>query len=70
MSRDTMGDIIMPVIDPEFNLELHHGGVHVYIGGDMSILNTAANDPLFFMHHAFIDYLWELFRVKVRRVLW
>ncbi|PVD21335.1 hypothetical protein C0Q70_19508 [Pomacea canaliculata] len=66
MSRDTMGDIIMPVIDPEFNLELHHGGVHVYIGGDMSILNTAANDPLFFMHHAFIDYLWELFRVKVR----
>ncbi|KAL3899723.1 MAG: hypothetical protein SGCHY_001842 [Lobulomycetales sp.] len=36
-----------------------HGSVHVYIGGDLA---TAASprDPLFFLHHAFIDKLfWE-----------
>ncbi|KAK6056263.1 shTK domain protein [Cooperia oncophora] len=24
--------------------------------------STSANEPLFFMHHSFVDYLWELWR--------
>jgi len=34
-----------------------HNAVHITIGGDM---NSAASptDPLFFMHHAYVDRLW------------
>lgn len=48
-----------------------HGFVHVSTGGDatryqknlpcsgdMAILNTAANDPIFYTHHANLDRLW------------
>ena len=35
-----------------------HDHVHASIGGDMGVLNTAANDPLFFLHHANIDRQW------------
>ncbi|KAH3708433.1 putative tyrosinase-like protein tyr-3 [Dreissena polymorpha] len=44
------------------NLEFLHDGVHDWVGGDMGNLGTAAYDPIFFMHHAFIDYIWEQFR--------
>lgn len=23
---------------------------------------TSANDPIFFMHHSFVDFIWELWR--------
>jgi polyphenol oxidase len=44
-----------------------HGGVHVWCGdttlqsgkADMGLLDTAAQDPLFFAHHANIDRLWD-----------
>ncbi|MBI3796463.1 MAG: tyrosinase family protein [Deltaproteobacteria bacterium] len=37
-----------------------HFTVHVALGGDMSNgFNTAANDPIFWPHHANIDRLWE-----------
>ncbi|GFN77509.1 tyrosinase [Plakobranchus ocellatus] len=32
----------------------------------MGQLDTAAFDPIFFMHHSFVDYLWELFRTNLR----
>merc|ERR1719239_348043 len=38
----------------------------MYIGGAMAQLSTAAFDPVYFLHHAFIDYLWELFRTRLR----
>ncbi|KAH3859077.1 hypothetical protein DPMN_101724 [Dreissena polymorpha] len=44
------------------NLEKLHDSVHDWVGGDMGHLGTAAYDPVFFMHHAFIDYIWEQFR--------
>lgn len=40
-----------------------HGNVHSAIGGwggDMSAFKTAARDPLFWLHHANLDRLWEV----------
>lgn len=39
-----------------------HGSMHVAIGGDgwMSSFGTAALDPVFWLHHANIDRLWEV----------
>jgi hypothetical protein len=36
-----------------------HDVIHVRIGGYMSNPNTAALDPIFWIHHANIDRLWE-----------
>jgi polyphenol oxidase len=45
-----------------------HGAVHIWCGNtsmqaadpDMGLLDTAAQDPLFFTHHANIDRLWNV----------
>jgi hypothetical protein len=37
-----------------------HQQIHTYIGGLMGTVVTAAQDPIFWMHHANIDRLWEL----------
>jgi tyrosinase len=37
-----------------------HGGVHMGVGGWMSAFATAARDPIFWLHHANIDRLWEV----------
>ncbi|KAK9723009.1 hypothetical protein K7432_002259 [Basidiobolus ranarum] len=34
-----------------------HGVVHMGIGGDMTVM-TSPNDPLFWLHHAFVDKIW------------
>lgn len=34
-----------------------HNQVHVWIGGDMTA-STSPNDPVFFLHHAYVDKLW------------
>jgi tyrosinase len=39
----------------EFN---PHDGVHQSIGGNMSVVDLSARDPIFFLHHANIDRLW------------
>jgi tyrosinase len=36
-----------------------HNRVHVWTGGVMSIVKIAANDPIFFLHHANIDRIFE-----------
>jgi Common central domain of tyrosinase/Polyphenol oxidase middle domain len=41
-----------------------HGAVHVGVGGSsgwMSSVPTAAMDPIFYLHHANIDRLWNLY---------
>jgi tyrosinase len=40
-------------------LEGYHNGVHVWVGGTMSMIPTAPCDPVFFMHHANIDRIWS-----------
>jgi tyrosinase len=37
-----------------------HDNVHVYMGGAMGNPNTAAPDPIFYVHHSNIDRLWNL----------
>ena len=36
-----------------------HNAVHLYIGGHMSDVPTASNDPVFFLHHATVDRMFE-----------
>jgi tyrosinase len=36
-----------------------HGAVHVQIGGLMGSVPTAANDPIFWLHHCNIDRIWD-----------
>lgn len=48
-------------------LEFHHGDIHLWVGGNMAELNTAADDPLFWMHHANVDRIWELQRQNALR---
>ena len=37
-----------------------HDAVHVAIGGLMGSFGTAARDPIFWLHHANIDRLWDV----------
>jgi tyrosinase len=37
-----------------------HGQVHVDVGGWMGRVPTAAQDPIFYLHHANMDRLWNL----------
>jgi hypothetical protein len=42
------------------NIQGPHGSVHVEVGGDMGSVPTAAQDPIFFVHHSNVDRLWDL----------
>uniref|UniRef100_A0A1I7ZB55 Tyrosinase_Cu-bd domain-containing protein n=1 Tax=Steinernema glaseri TaxID=37863 RepID=A0A1I7ZB55_9BILA len=44
--------------------ESMHGLSHVWVGGFMFVIRVSPNDPTFYMHHSFIDYVWERFRQK------
>jgi hypothetical protein len=39
---------------------LPHGIVHVLVGGWMGSVPTAAQDPIFYLHHCNMDRLWNL----------
>src|SRR3954447_6078275 len=45
-------------------LEDFHDQVHVWVGGDMSDITSAAFDPIFFAHHCMIDRVWYLWQVR------
>uniref|UniRef100_A0A915I7P6 Tyrosinase copper-binding domain-containing protein n=1 Tax=Romanomermis culicivorax TaxID=13658 RepID=A0A915I7P6_ROMCU len=40
-------------------LELIHGTIHTLVNGIMNNLNRASFDPCFWMHHSFVDKLYE-----------
>lgn len=47
---------------PGFSARLEgspHGAVHGQVGGIMGAVSTAANDPIFWLHHCNIDRLWD-----------
>jgi tyrosinase len=50
-------------IDFQTQLEDIHNGVHVWVGGTMGEIPTAAYDPLFYAHHAMIDRIWRLWQL-------
>jgi tyrosinase len=37
-----------------------HGSVHMDVGGNMQGFNTAGLDPIFWLHHANIDRIWDV----------
>jgi Common central domain of tyrosinase/Polyphenol oxidase middle domain len=43
----------------QHRLELAHNDIHATVNGYMKDAKTAAQDPLFFSHHANVDRLWE-----------
>ena len=65
LSLNTFQDINA---DPsQQSLERIHNGVHVWIAdgdrmGQMNTVTCAPADPVFYMHHGYIDCIWELFR--------
>ncbi|KAL3860853.1 hypothetical protein ACJMK2_010917 [Sinanodonta woodiana] len=69
LTRCRTSDVSSPPSVGDSVIEAHHNGPHNFVGGssgDMSFLQTATYDPVFFMHHAFVDYIWELFRQRQR----
>jgi tyrosinase len=42
---------------------LLHNPVHRWIGGNMADA-TSPNDPAFFLHHCYLDYLWERWKTQ------
>ncbi|XP_069112914.1 uncharacterized protein [Argopecten irradians] len=65
MSRVDINDVTEPSAGP-FTFERIHNAPHVWIDGQMASSETTAYDPVFFVLHAFIDYLWSLFRHRQR----
>lgn len=64
LSRRRFGEISEPKRGQDYiySLEGHHNGAHTWVGGHLSLDSTAAFDPVFFMHHAYIDAVWAVFR--------
>lgn len=50
------------------DLESVHDHVHSWVGGDMAFVGNAPRDPIFYMHHAFIDCVWEMYRDREKRL--
>jgi tyrosinase len=42
------------------DIQTPHGNVHVQVGGWMSSVPTAAQDPIFYLHHSNVDRLWDI----------
>jgi hypothetical protein len=48
----------------DLRLEQANHAVHLFVGGSMENVYYSPQDWLFFVHHAFIDYIWTQFREK------
>lgn len=49
-------------------LELIHGRIHFAVGGHMRNLLCSSVDPVFFMHHGFIDYIFQMWLDNMKRL--
>ena len=54
---DDFGGGLCPTSYPG-GLENTHSTVHNWVGGLMTEAETAAQDPIFWFHHAYVDALW------------
>lgn len=54
--------------DRKKTIEFQHNLPHDWVGGMMDLLPSAPKDPAFFLHHAYVDYIWEKFRQKQQRL--
>ena len=46
-------------------LEQIHNAVHQFVGGHMNIIPQSPLEPTFFLHHAYVDYLWWKWQNRV-----
>ncbi|KAL4235259.1 hypothetical protein ACF0H5_006897 [Mactra antiquata] len=65
-SKCRLADISRPTADLRNDIEYLTAGPHNWLGGDMNTYEYAGYDPVFYMHRAYIDYIWEEFREKQR----
>ncbi|XP_061190605.1 tyrosinase-like protein 2, partial [Saccostrea echinata] len=64
LSVHHMKQIIYNKENNTHTLEGQHNIVHGWVGGMMSVLDDAPRDPVFFLHHAYVDYIWTKFIQK------
>ncbi|XP_060081981.1 tyrosinase-like protein 1 [Ylistrum balloti] len=64
LSRRRTRRITEPAAQNQHNIEFRHNSIHSWIGGNVALMNTATRDPLFFLIHCFIDYIWWQFQQK------
>lgn len=64
LKRRRTSEISEPTARNRHNMEFYHNGIHSWVGGDLGFLNTATRDPIFFLLHAFIDYIWWRFQQR------
>ncbi|KAK0216199.1 hypothetical protein IW262DRAFT_1398594 [Armillaria fumosa] len=57
LALDTLADFKTTLGVAATDLGIHVSG-HAGVGGDMANVATSPNDPMFWMHHGFVDYLW------------
>ena len=57
----TLGDVLIQV-----QFEVTHNAMHYLVGGRqqyaMSSLEYSSYDPIFFMHHTFVDKIWAVWQ--------
>ncbi len=59
--QDLLG--VQQFTDFQQQVENIHDGIHMWVGGTMSDIATAAYDPLFWAHHTMIDRVWRLWQL-------
>ncbi|HEY6422681.1 MAG TPA: tyrosinase family protein [Pseudonocardiaceae bacterium] len=59
--KATLADTDFTMFESDLEISLHNT-VHVWVGGPMQDLTTAPADPLFWLHHANVDRIWESWR--------
>lgn len=67
ISSVRLAQITEPNAHVNSSLEFLHNQVHLWVDGQMGSLETASHDPIFWLHHSYVDYIWELFRQNQRR---
>jgi len=44
-----------------------HNSVHLWVGGQMRVVSISPNDPVFWLHHTFVDKVWDMWQHKYGR---
>lgn len=45
-----------------------HDRIHVWVGGDMGRVATAAFDPIFWVHHCMVDRIWWIWQQEHKNI--
>ncbi|VDI50194.1 tyrosinase [Mytilus galloprovincialis] len=60
MNMPDVSSLVEP--SPYNTIESYHDDVHNYVGGTMAPIESAPWDCIFWLHHVYVDYLWEVWR--------